>query len=172
MRKAQTGSTDLFVAITIFTLLFVLIVLTWNNYAITLNSKFDFQEIQIKAFHISELLVKTAGSPSLWEDQEDPSRIVELGLAKKPNVISKEKAVRIIDSNFLDKEDIRDILNINSYNFTINITDPNGVIKQENGNPLSFGDTQPTVKQSVVIIKRPVLYETENAILKVVLWKK
>ncbi len=172
MRKAQIGSTDLFIAVAVFTILFVLIILAWNNYVVVLNSKLDFTETQVKVFQISDLLVKTPGSPARWEDLEDSSNIIELGLATRPNVLSRDKAIKMLDTNFIDADGIKDVFNINSYNIIIEITDTAGVVKQESGNELSYGDSSPTTEENIVIIRRPVLYETENAILKVVLWKK
>lgn len=170
--RAQTSSIDLFIAISIFTVLFVLVILAWNSYAAALSTRLDSAETELKAFQLSELLLKTPGYPGMWEKLENSSGIIELGLAEKPNALSREKAIRLTDSAFLNKSSIRDTLNINLYNFTIIITDTSGNIKYENGNPLSAGDSLPAAKKNVVILKRAALYETENAILKIVLWKK
>ena len=172
MKKAQIGSTDLFVAISIFTVLFVLVVLSWNNYAAVLSTRMDFAETEIKAFQLSNQLVRTPGSPGMWEQLASPSAIVEIGLAEKPNVISRKKAIKFTDSSFLSYAQIKDSFKLQHYNFTINITDTSGNIKYEGGRPLSIGDTLPSKSNNIVILRRNVLYENENAILKVVLWKK
>lgn len=173
LRKSQLGMTDFFVALSIFFLVFGMVVFTWNWYTMEIMEKVEYRDMQIKAFEVTELLLKTPGSPSAWETLPSSDNIETLGIAKEPNIISRKKVKALIDSNFLTDVRMKELLNIEIYNFSLKITEEDGSQKYEGGALIERGH-QYSEKKDTVIIKRPVLYENreDSAILEFALWEK
>lgn len=173
LRKSQLGMTDLFMAISIFFVVFGMLVFSWNWYSEELTKKVAYKDLQIKVFQVSELLVKTPGAPSLWEKMPNSNNIETLGLAKDYNIISSSKIAKLTDTNFITDIRIKEILNIEIYNFYFGITEEDGSPKYEGSQKIERGQ-QPITNKSVASIRRPILYENEEdrAILEFALWEK
>lgn len=164
---------DLFVAISIFFLVFGMLVFSWSWYSGELIKRVAYKDLQIKVLQVSELLVKTPGAPSSWEKMPNSNNIETLGLAKDSNMVSSSKIAKLTDVNFITNNRIKEILNIEIYNFYFRITEEDGSPKYE-GSALIERGQQPVTNKSVASIRRPILYENEGdrAILEFVLWEK
>ena len=67
-KKSQMATTDLFIALFAATILIIIIIFAWNNYALILNEDVNYKEMQIKAFQTADLLIKSKGVPVNWEE--------------------------------------------------------------------------------------------------------
>jgi hypothetical protein len=148
--KAQTISFDLLIAVFIFSIILVLIMIKLNYYNETLFEKAEYRDMMLRAFEISEALVKTSGKPTGW----DSTNVVFLGLASDDRKISKEKAEEFCN---ISETRIRSMLDL-SYYFYFNL---NGTI--------TCGSI-PAGKK-IVSVKRNVFFEGKNAILEFTLWR-
>ena len=151
-KKAQMSMVDLFMAISIFIILIIAIALLWYNYKVKLAEDFAYEDLQVKAFQVSDLLVKSPGKPSKWED--NISSLGVIGLAESDRVLSKEKveAFENISHNLGVKT-----LNLGGYNYYFELGSANGGL-QPNGD-------------IVFTIKRYVLYEGQEKVFEFTLWK-
>jgi len=168
LRRAQVGTSDLFAGLFIFIIVGSILFLAWNNYSATLIEKVNYKDLSLKTAQISDLLIKGPGSPSAWESG---GTIQGLGLANKPNKISQAKIISFIDSDFITDFEIKALLNIELYNFSIVMTDSSGTQLFEGPDEIKRG-LIPNGKKNVVSMERFVIYKNEPAKIQVKLWEK
>ncbi|MBL7100753.1 MAG: hypothetical protein ISS23_02240 [Nanoarchaeota archaeon] len=158
MRKAQIASIDLFIAITIFLILAAATIYTWNLYTVRLNESLEYEKMQLIVFQITDLLVKSQGHQTGWE--ENPANVGVIGLAQDDRILSQDKVTAFTN---LDYNLSKERLNIEPYDYKFKIKTLSGSVVQESG--LAFdGDTS-------IIIERYILLEDEKRIMEFSLWK-
>jgi len=133
-KKGQTIIIDLFIAISIFVLLI------------------GATDLQVKAFQVTDLLVKSTGNPGAWENNISSAAVI--GLAESDRVLDRNKVEAF--ANISHNEGVK-LLNLGDYNYYFEIKDVNG------GN-LPNGDVKFNVE-------RYVSYEGSDEIFKFTLWK-
>ena len=151
-KKAQMSMVDLFMAISIFIILISAIALLWYNYKVKLAGDFAYEDLQVKAFQVSDLLVKSPGNPSKWED--NISSLGVIGLAESDRVLSKEKVEAF--ENISHSLGVK-TLNLGEYNYYFELDSANGGLHPN-------GDI-------IFIIKRYVIYEEQEKVFEFTLWK-
>lgn len=157
-QKGQAAITDLFIAISVFIILITIITLTWNLYNIRLVNRFEYDDMIIKTFQVSDALSKSKGVPDNWEFLKDKTQILVVGLAENERKISTQKLTQFID---LNETEIKEKMNINLYNFYFTIRNQTQVL-------VSHGRI-PTGKKSVNIA-RLVIYNGKPSIMEFALW--
>ena len=70
--------TDLSFALIIFMILITAIILNLNKYPIRLNQDQDKNEMLINSLQVTDLLIKTPGNPSSWENNPDNLEVIGL----------------------------------------------------------------------------------------------
>lgn len=154
--KAQIGVLDFFMAFFIFVTLIITSVLIWNQYNIKLNSNLEYNDMMIKAFQISDGLVKNPGSPTNW----NTTNVKIIGLATEDRKLSSDKVNKFIN---ISENEVEGIFKTYLYNFSFKL-------KTIDGDPiLSYGD--PPAGIMSVSLKRYVLYEDQETIMEFTLWK-
>lgn len=161
-QKGQIAVTDLFLALIIFLLLLITIISFWNvnisRYALDIS----YRELELTAFNANNLLLKQQGDPSGWEnlDLADPLEVAliqSLGIAYHDKNLSTEK----VDAFFLDldKDDIELLLNIERYNFYVELTDLQGndIIGAQGDEP-NDPDEMITLRNIVYFQQQPSLF--------------
>ena len=158
-KKGQVATIDLFLAIMIFTLIITTVLFTWNSYNAKIDKQIEYNSNLIKAYHISDLLVKYSGKPSSWHQSTiEDNEILIIGLAKEDRVIDPDKLTRFLSFEY---DLAREKLNINSYEFYFKISEING----DDLNPtIEYGNM--TDSESAVVIRRYVIYEERETILE------
>ena len=151
-KKGQTIIIDLFIAISIFVLLIGATALIWHNYRAKLANDFIYEDLHVKAFQVTDLLVKSTGNPGAWENNISSAAVI--GLAESDRVLDRNKVEAF--ANISHNEGVK-LLNLGDYNYYFEIKDVNG------GN-LPNGDVKFNVE-------RYVSYEGSDEIFKFTLWK-
>src|SRR3989344_8213091 len=99
MKKAQLFTTDLFIALSIFIILIGIVFLTWARYNAKLNEDINFEDMQIKAFQITDLLTKTEGYPSAWEKNISSLEVIGLMESERNLSLAKTQNFTSLDYN-------------------------------------------------------------------------
>jgi len=158
MRKAQVASIDLFIAITAFIFLIAATAYTWNIYNTRLAENIEYEKMELAAFQITDLMVKSQGYPSAWE--EIPAEVQVIGLAQDDRLLSQDKVDAFMN---LDYGLAKERFNIELYDYKFRLKDLANNMLQESG--LDFtGDTS-------IVIERYIIFGDEKAILEFTLWK-
>ncbi|HLC72180.1 MAG TPA: hypothetical protein VJH37_01195 [Candidatus Nanoarchaeia archaeon] len=162
-KNGQAAVTDLFIAISVFIILITITTLTWNLYNIRLTSRFDYDEMMLKGFQVSDLLVKSKGIPVNWHITYNETAPEVLGLADNERVLSSERIDAFKDLSDRNPALIKDALKINLYNYYF-------VIRDQTGVPLLNSGLFPSGKYAVNLA-RIALYNNQPVIVEFAIWK-
>ena len=113
-------SLDFVFASLIFMIILGYSIVAYSNSIEQIKSDISKNKIESEVFSISQILVKSPGTPANWED--NPGAVVVIGLAGSENILSLEK-VDAFDS--LSINETKDILGIN-HDFYIQIESIDG----------------------------------------------
>lgn len=160
MSKAQVATFDLFLAVFVFIILLFAVVFIWRDYTLRLDKKLEFDHMQIKAFQISNTLLKNPGTPTAWENYPNEAKV--LGLAYKDRVLSQDKVDAFIDLTY---NDIKKLFMIDYYDYDFYFA-----IKNLEGESIKTTGLTPTGNY-IINLQRRVLYNNEEAIMEFSLWK-
>ena len=149
------SSVDFIFASLIFLILFTYVVSIYSIHASRYLAEQTRVEMEAKAIEVSELLVKTQGSPYNWEN--DTSSIAVIGLADQENVISHSK---VVSFSSLSYDDAKNYLGI-SRDFHISLVINNSTTVFTKGN---------STNTSSVSIRRPIIYNSSYGWLTVRLY--
>ena len=161
--KGQAAVTDLFIAISVFIILITITTLTWNLYNIRLQNRFDYDDMMIKTFQVTEALVKSGGVPPDWEAQGDFSNLQVIGLSHNERFLSEAKVQKFANTVELDDTTLKDTLKINLYEYYFVLRHLNGTIIHSRG---SFPSGNFAVN-----LARLVIYQDQPTILEFATWK-
>lgn len=161
-KKAQVAVLDLFIAAVIFGILITIMMTTWNEYNVKIDKHLEYNDLIIKTYHITDLLVHYPGKPSAWEgpaialDMGPQFPTDMIGLAHKDGVLEAGKL-----NVFLQKpyNESREMLNIRGYNYLFQLTRVDG---SEFDPPIVKGEIG---EGAIVSVRRLVLYNGEEALL-------
>lgn len=160
-KKAQLAFLDIFLALFVFFSLFVAAIFMWNDYSTNLSDRLSYEEAVIKAFHISDILVRSSGTPTAWEGDASKESLEVIGLADMDRQLTVDK-VKNFTSLEVDK--VRVLFNTMPYHYYFKITDLEGQLIEGSGETI-------TGEEEVINLKRFVLYDGEEAIVEFALWK-
>ncbi len=111
-KRAQNVVTDLFLSITIFTLVIGVSFLYWTFIQDHVREGAKSYEMESLVLRVSDTLLSYEGFPQDWED--DPLGVISLGLSFGNMTLDKDK----IDSMLgMDYEEVRSLLGLESYHF-------------------------------------------------------
>lgn len=145
---------DLFTAMFIFIIILVVALTTWNKYTLKAGEKTEFYDMSVKAFQISDSLVKTRGYPENWT----ADNVKVLGLASNDRNLSLEKINSFTSLN-LNKS--KEILHLYGYNFYFEL--------KTSAQNITYGMTPSGNK--AISITRYALLNNEDATMRFSLWK-
>jgi len=155
IKKGQTGVFDLIVAVFIATIAIMALALSWDRSISKLNEKNEINDLQIKLYQISDLLITSEGNKDEWDELVPGVNPTSLGLAKKDRVLYKEKIDKL---STLDISDIEELLNIEPYGFQI-------VVKELRGDVIQTIGIPPQANSRVFVFTRYAsLKEKENVV--------
>ncbi|MBW2989814.1 hypothetical protein KY358_05865 [Candidatus Woesearchaeota archaeon] len=156
-RKSQIAVIDLTISLFIATIIIIFITFAWNRNAAILNENADYKEMQVVAFQAIDMLVRSEGSPSSWE--ENPSSARAIGLASSDRNISEDK---LNSFTGLSYSNASQALGTELYDFYFQLKDINGT---------SLYSCGKAPDNLVVNVQRLALYKNETAIVEFALWK-
>jgi len=130
-KKGQAAITDLFVAIGIFIVLIAVTSVLWNLYSLRLQNRIIYDDLVVKGFQISDLLLKTSGDPPNWDilllNGELLSPVDEninyVGLVKDELNIANNKTLAL---TLLGEANMQKIFHAEQYSIGIRIRDASG----------------------------------------------
>ena len=155
-RKAQIAVTDFFIALFILGILVSFIILSWNTQELRFNEALEYEDMMVKAFQVSDVLVGTQGYPLNWNS----TNVDVIGLAESDRIISNDKLTRF--SNITDAG-VKSAFSLAPYNFEF-------VLEKADGTEL-FSKGSSFNGNKAVNAERIVLYQENEAIVKFTLWK-
>lgn len=158
-KKGQVAVLDLFIAALIFSIIVTAIMFTWNSYNVKIEDQIEYNTNLVRAYHISDLLVRYAGKPSAWEHYGDLSEdaIEIVGLAERDHIIDPDKLNSFMNLSY---DYVRTKLKINEYQFYMDLKHING---SDFNPPIEFGNQ--TNESSIISLRRYVIYNDTEAIL-------
>ena len=156
-RKAQIASIDLFVALTIWAVLLLLIVLSWNLNNNDIIERLEFDSMASRAFQISDTLIKDRGFPSNWNS----GNVSIIGFAAEDRILSQEKVSAFTNLSYNASREIFKAYGENFYFALRNLT----------GENITSSGMQPAGSRRAVSVMRYVLYNNETAVMEFTLWK-
>lgn len=160
MPKGQIETADLIIAIGVLILLTTILIYTWNVYNTRLEEGIDNEKMQLQAFQITDMLVKTPGFPPLWETQ--PANAQAVGFATDDRVISAAKFDAFAS---LDYNTTKGLFDLKAYEYRVRIKNLAGAVIKEAG----LNETSADVKR--VVVYRYVIYNDEKALLEFAIWE-
>ena len=151
-KRSQVSMLDLFIGAFLFLSLITLVLITWNSYNNRLNERLVYEQIELKAFQVSDLLVRSPGSPTGWENNISSLKVI--GLATKDRILSKNKVEAFVN---LSNNDVTKILNLENYNFYFKLGTYESGLTQNGTITIS--------------LKRKVIFENETETMQFTLWQ-
>ena len=146
---------DLMFAVIIFLLLFAFAIAKYGSLMNDLGNDDAKKEIRNKAEIITGSLAEGRGVPENWYVLSSKD-INQIGLSRKPMVISAERLQKFIS---MDYNETKRILGIPAYDFFFGLSGMN------------FG-IEPLNAEEAIKIERPVEYEGNISVMEFTLWVK
>jgi hypothetical protein len=165
-KKAQIISIDLIISVIIFIILISFVFLTISRYQTSINENIASQDINVKALQISDLLVKSSGEPSNWED--DVSKLNTIGLASRDRSLHISKITEFLE---LDYNLTKEKFNVETFDFYFALKELNGALVEIDDDNIEKGLSAGLNATNVVTIKRIVLYGGNEKRVEFTLWK-
>ncbi len=158
-KKGQLFSLELVFTVLGFILMVLFIFSTWTLYSTRMNENIASEELQLQAFQLMDLLTKTKGEPTNWE--EDTSTLYFIGLASDYGELDAEKVNTFINMDYnLTKKSF----NLERFDYSFRIWNINGSIESESG-------IQPTeISEQNIAIIRFIHINNETKKIDLVLW--
>lgn len=155
-KKSQTVMIDLFIAFFIFMFMTGAMGVVWNLYTIRLMQHISVQDRWIKAFQITDIMVRTPGIPSNWEKYYDPideygidpNNISIIGLAGDDRVLTRKKLNAFYN---LTPGNVSELFNIEmyAYNMTIKRQDDNSILPGNHSGVPIGGNLSVTIRRFI-----------------------
>ena len=165
-KKAQVAVLDLFIAAMIFGIMVATIMAAWNSYNIKIEEKIENNDDILRAYHVSDLLVRYPGRPSYWELNSGLSSdpVDTIGLAEKDGVIDPTKLA--VFFNFSD-DYIKNKLKIKGYEYYFRLA----YINDTDFDPPVIKGEKINDSETIISIRRFALYNGTEVILEIQLQK-
>lgn len=160
--KGQFFSIDLFIALSIFLLVIIIIMDVWGNVRERRSSFEQIASMQMLTHDIADNLIRSEGDPPNWTSQN----VKSVGLAKEDHVLSESKLKNFTE---MDYNDLRQIFGINC-EFYFKITGLDNVIISINDNEVTQG-REPANATDLISVKRLALLNQTPVKVYFMLWR-
>ncbi|UCD03227.1 MAG: hypothetical protein JSV63_01150 [Candidatus Aenigmatarchaeota archaeon] len=158
MRKAQLWTLDMALSLLIFFSALLSAIFAWNYISADTVENRMLKELQLKAFELSDSLIRTPGIPAVWND----STVQVIGLAYSDNILDENKVKEFVG---MDYSVAASMLDINPYEFYFEVKDINGTVYENSTVPLSASAS------TIVPIERYAVYNGRVVKVKLVIWE-
>ncbi len=163
-RKGQLFSLDFIGSVVVFVLILTGIIFFWNIYTSRFNAQLERETLTFQLVKISDLLVENPGIPTQWNE----TNVEVIGLVSSDRKLQVDKLSSFMNVTY-DKT--KTLFNIDQYDFYFRIVDVNGAFIKANGQFIEKGAFPGTAEESIVTIRRIVLYGTHKVVLEISAWK-
>lgn len=160
-RKGYLFSIDAVVSLVLFIALFAFVISLWTLYAIRLNENMATEELQLVAFQVIDVLTKSPGVPSNWE--QNPTQTTMLGLRRNPGSLDPAKVAAFLA---WDYDDARQKFNVERFEYQLRILDGNGNVFNQSGMAPNESAAQS------ITVARFMLLEHQPMQILFTLWRK
>ena len=154
-KKAQATMMDLLLGAFIFFIIFITLILLFNFYSNKLNDRISQQELEDKAFMLTELLL-SQGKPAGWN--KDNFEII--GLATYDKHITSS---RFSELQKIPYDTAKHSFGLEGYDFYIRIT--NDEIVEEYGSDIDLAG------KNVISLHRLIFYDNSASQIELRVWK-
>jgi hypothetical protein len=165
MGQVMTG--DFIIATTVFLLAIGLSVFMFNSSIKQIKNEQEEDFMHVTAVSVSELLIKTEGSPKNWNS----SNVKSIGLASG-DLLNQSKVIEFVNMSY---DSVRNIMNIKQYGMKMTFNSINGSVLNISGTEMQIGSDPPNNSQ-VINIKRNTLItdggERTIALMNFILWRQ
>lgn len=161
--KGQLLSTEFIFGTVIFCLLLILVLISFSDANILINTKTEMKNDFDIAFSTSDFLVLSQGAPNNWQDNNIGS-IYKIGLAKTKNEIDRNKLLKFIDLNS-QYSSAKDLLGLQQYDLYVSFT--NG----QNANTLYEFGIYPDNNATVTTVTRYAVLDSNVIKINIKVWK-
>ncbi len=161
--KGQMLTTEFIFGTTIFCLLLVMTLISFNDTNNLINTKIENKKNFDFAFNASDFLVLNSGIPNNWQDLNINS-IYQIGLAKSNNELDKNKLLKFIDLNS-QYSLVKDKLGLSQYDLYISF------VNGQSSNTLYEFGINPTNNSAVTIITRYATLDSNIIKINLKVWK-
>ena len=116
MSKGQIISYDFMVAMVLFLLIFLTLNSIWVGIFSSVDGNQMQSQIQDSAYKALEVMIKTKGHPTDWED--DPANAESIGLAKRKNVFDDDK----VDAfKTMDYDLSKELMGLGAFDYNLDV---------------------------------------------------
>ena len=164
-KKAQVVTTDFILSVGVFILLILGVIIFWNNYSTRFNMNVENRELELLAIKITDLLVESPGIPSGWNETYT---VEVIGLVNTDRTLDQNKLNAFRNLTYAT---IKEKFNIEAYDFYFKIVDLNGATLMINGQFMEIGSFPGLDEDSIVKIRRFVVFGSQKVILELSMWK-
>jgi len=157
-KKGQAVIIDLFIALSILTIVFITVILLFNFYSIRLQKEVFREELRDKAFVLTELLL-SQGKPVDW----DSSNVEIIGLTRYDRHITKERFDEL--KNNIPYTDAKSLFGLGGIDFYLRLIEVDGVFIGE------YGNDEDLSGKEVIALRRIVFYENVATKMEIRVWR-
>ncbi|MBU0456954.1 MAG: hypothetical protein ABH824_02605 [Nanoarchaeota archaeon] len=159
-KQGQLFSLDLVISLVAFIIVIFFVLSLWNLYLTRLGENINSEEMQLLAFQITDMLIKSPGDPNNWQD--DPDNVTVIGLHLNPGYLDEDKLNTFLS---LDYDQVKENFNIERFEFNFNILDLDGNIINSTGSSVNESASQ------AISTNRFVFIGNETRQLSFTLWR-
>lgn len=117
-KRGQVTSLDLVISMFVFLVILIFVISLWSLFSSRLSENVANEELQLVAFQVSDILMKSRGIPDNWED--DPNSTIIFGLRDNYRYLDENKITAFTS---LDYNLIKQRFNIERFDFLIEFID-------------------------------------------------
>jgi len=161
--KAQLWSLDFTGSILIFVISVVIMFFAFNLSVSQIAEQTELTNIEDAALEVTDALIRTGGLPADW----NIGNVEVIGLAERENVINKSKIFNFISLNYNTS---KTLLGIANYDYYFEIIHLNNSVIRIDGTNLTGGENYTSAK-TLIPVERYILFETQPAKLKFILFR-
>ncbi|MBU1197067.1 hypothetical protein KJ765_00995 [Candidatus Micrarchaeota archaeon] len=163
-------SSDFAIGLLVFLVVLALILPLWDNIRFHTVESANQRMIHSRALAVSDMLVRSPGSPSDWNE----TSVQSAGLANTEHLLNVTKVLLFMNALESDYYHIKSLIGIPRYDLNVSVTDANGTPLTIQGNETRFGRDSSSARDVISVTRIALLQwnETSRQIvnLNVVVW--
>ncbi|MBI4153117.1 hypothetical protein HY497_01220 [Candidatus Woesearchaeota archaeon] len=145
--RGQMFSIDTAVSAILFLIIALFVFSLWSLYTTRLNETIQSEELQLSAFQVMDILLKSKGVPNIWE--ETPDDVEVIGLQLNAGAVDKGKLDAFLA---MDYGKTKAAFNIERFEYNFTVLDTDGRILNSTGTALSESAAQRVSLNRIVLI--------------------
>mgnify|MGYP001580252268 FL=1 len=156
---------DFIGSVVVFMLLMIGIISFWNVYGLRFNANLEQEELTLKIVKITDVFIQNQGVPTGWNE----TNVAVIGLVNSDRKLDEDKLSSFKNMTY---DNIKELLNIEAYEFYFRVIDTNGALIKANGQFIEIGNLPDFDVKNIIKIRRIALYGIQQVIVEFSMWKK